>query len=76
MVGARDQHVAGFERPTQSVQCLCGKFRQLVQEEHALMREADFARLGADAAANKRGHRRRMVRRAERARTRQTPTFK
>ena len=66
VVGARDRDLAGFERLAQRVEHLRLEFRQLVEKQHAVMRERNFARLGAQAAADQRRHRGRMMRRAER----------
>ena len=44
MVGAHDRHLAGFERLPQRVESLRLEFRQLVEEEHAMVRERYFAR--------------------------------
>jgi hypothetical protein len=41
MIDARDRDFADFERLAQRVERLRGKFRQLVEEEDAVMRERD-----------------------------------
>ena len=66
MVGARDRDLAGLERLAQRIEHLRLEFRQLVEEEHAVMRERDFARPRAQAAADQRRHAGGMMRRAER----------
>ena len=66
MIGARDRDLAGFERLAQRVEHLRGEFRQLVEEQHAVMRERNFARPRAQAAADQSRHRGGMMRRAER----------
>src|SRR4051794_9659091 len=42
-VGARDADVAGLQRLAQRIKHGALKFRQLVEEQHAQMREADLA---------------------------------
>ena len=68
MIGARDQNLAGFQRLAQRIERLLGELRQLVQKQHAMVGERYLAGLGAKAAAHKRGHRRGVMGRAERAR--------
>ncbi len=65
-VGAGHHHFAGLQRRAQGIQGLGAELRQLVQEQHAVVREGDLARLGAYAAAGEGGHGGRMVRVAER----------
>ena len=67
MIGARDRDFAGLERLAQRIQNLRREFRQLIEKQHAVMRERDFARPRAQAAADERGHAGGMMRRAERA---------
>ena len=43
MVGAQDRHLSGFERLAQRVESLRLEFRQLVEEEHSVVRERYFA---------------------------------
>ena len=43
--GARDADVTGFERLAQHFQHLAIEFRQLVEKQHAVMRQRNFARL-------------------------------
>ena len=50
-IGAGNHHVAGLDRLAQGLEHRAGKFRQFVEKQHAVMREADLARLGATAAA-------------------------
>ena len=66
VIGARDRDLAGLQRLAQRVERLRREFRQLVEEQHAVMRERDFARPRAQAAADQRRHRGGMMRRAER----------
>ena len=66
-VGARDDGAAGLERLAQRFQRRALELRQLVEEQHAEMRERDLARPGAHAAADQRRQRGRMMRVAERA---------
>ena len=49
--GPRDGGSAGFDGLAQRLQRLAGEFRQLVQEQHAPMRQADLAGPCAGAAA-------------------------
>ena len=66
VVGARDHAFAGLERLAQRIEHLRRELRKLVEEQHAVMGERDLARPHAQAAADHRRHRGRMVRRAER----------
>src|SRR6202035_5047739 len=61
-----DRDFAGFERLPQAVQNLWLEFRQFVEKQNTMMGERNFARPRARAAADKRRHRGRMMRRAER----------
>src|SRR3546814_2653967 len=65
-IGPRDADLARLQRLAQAVEYAALELGQLVEEQHAEMREADLARPHPDAAADQRGHRRRMVRGAER----------
>jgi hypothetical protein len=56
MVGARHRDLAVLERLAQRIQHPRIEFRQLIQKQHALMRQRDFAGFGAQAAAGQRGH--------------------
>lgn len=67
-VGAGDADSAGFERLAQRIEDSALKFGEFVKEQHAQMREADFAGFDAQAAADERRHRGAMMRRAEGAR--------
>ena len=51
MVGASDRHFAAFQRLAQRVQNAWIELREFVEKQHAVMRERDFTRLGAQAAA-------------------------
>lgn len=75
MIGAGDEYIAVFERLSERIEGLLREFRQFIQEQHALVREANFARLGPQTAADKRRHRGGMMRCAKRARACQTPTL-
>ena len=66
MVGAHDRHLAGLERLAQRVERLRLEFRQLVEEQHAVVRERNFARPRMQAAADQRRHAGGVMRRAER----------
>ena len=63
MVGARDRDFAGLERLAQRIEHLRLELRQFVEKQHAVMRERDFARPRAQAAADQRRHRGGMMRR-------------
>ena len=63
--GAADGHLAVFERLAQDFERGAFELRQFVEEEHAVVREADLARLGIGAAADESGVADRVVRRAE-----------
>lgn len=52
MIGAGDQDVAGLHRLAERVQHLRLELRQLVEEEHAVMRKRDLARPRLEAAAD------------------------
>jgi hypothetical protein len=52
VIDARDGDVAGFQRLAQRIQHLAGEFRHLVEEQHAVMRQRNFARPRAQAAAD------------------------
>jgi hypothetical protein len=65
---ARDDGAPGFQRLAQRLQRAALEFRQLVEEEHAAMGEADLARPAARATADQRRDARGMMGVAERAR--------
>ena len=66
-IAARQGHRAVFERLPQHLQHVARELRQLVQEQHAVVRQADFARpRHSRAAADQAGVRYRVMRRAER----------
>ena len=65
-IGAGDDGFAGFERLAQAVEHGGRELRQLVEEEHAVVGEADLAGPDAQTAADQCRHRGRMMRRAER----------
>ncbi len=69
-IGARNHGGTRFDGLTQRIQNGAREFRQLVQEEHAQMREADLAGFDFQPAADERGHRGRMMRAPEWARAR------
>jgi hypothetical protein len=56
MVGARHRNLAVLERLAQRIQHPRIEFRQLVEKQHALMRQRDFAGPGAQAAARQCRH--------------------
>jgi hypothetical protein len=60
-VGASDADPPGFERLTQRFERGSTELGQFVEKEHPLVSQGDFARSRADAAANQRRQRGRMV---------------
>ena len=66
VVGPRDRRLAGFERLAERIEHLRREFRQLVEEEDAVMGERGLARPHPDAAADHRRHRGRVMRAPER----------
>ena len=58
---------AGLERLAQHLEHAPIPFRQLVEEQHAVMRERDLAGARIAAAADERDAARRVMRRAKRA---------
>ena len=64
-IGARHHHFAGLDGLAQRFQHIARKLGEFIHEQHAIMRQADFARFRPLAAADDGGHRRRMVRFAE-----------
>ena len=65
--GARDGDRAVFERLAHHLEHVARKLRQLVQKEHAVVRQRNFAGARNDAAADQPGVGDGVVRRAERA---------
>jgi hypothetical protein len=55
MVGAHDRHLADLKRLAQRVERLRLEFRQLIEKQHAVMRERYFARPRMQAAADRAG---------------------
>ena len=76
VIGAADERTARLERLAQGFERLPLEFGQLVEEQHAVMRERYFPRLRAHAAADDGGRGGRMVRIAERARLDEPSFFK
>ena len=66
---------AGFERLPQRIEHGALELGQFVEKQHTQMGKADLAGLYLEAAAGKRGHAGRMMRRPERARARDAPVF-
>ena len=64
--GARDPHAAFLERLAQHLEHVPAELRHLVEEEHAVMREADFPGPRMRSAADQRDVRYGVMRRAER----------
>jgi hypothetical protein len=73
--GARHLHLAGFQRLSQRIEHAALEFGQFIEEQHAQMREGDFARPGLGAAADQRRHRGAVVRAAERTGALQLAAF-
>src|SRR5258706_8292223 len=65
--GARNGDAAGLERFAQGFEYLAVEFGQLVQEQHAVVRERYLAGARVAAPADQRDAGSRVVRRAERA---------
>ena len=68
LLTADDRHVAVLERLAQRLQARAGELRQLVEEEHAAVRQGRLARLRRARTAHQARRRDRVVRRAERPR--------
>ena len=64
---AGDRHAPFLERLTQHLQDVAAELEHLVEEQHAVMREADLAGTRLRSAADQRGVRDRVMRRAKRA---------
>ena len=73
-VGPRHHHLAGFNRLAQGFQHGTRKLGELVHEQHAVMRQRDFAGFGTAPAPHNCCHRCGVVRVAERPRP-ADPTF-
>ncbi len=71
MIGARHRDLAVLQGLAQRIQHPGIELRQFVEKQYALMRERDFTRLGAHAAAGQRRHAGGMVGAAERPPRRQ-----
>ncbi len=71
-----DHGPAAFHRLAQRLQRGAGEFRKFVEEQHPAMGERDLARLRAQAAADERGQRGRLMGIAERAVAHQPPVRK
>jgi hypothetical protein len=54
-IGPCHADLAGFERLPQRIEYRALEFGQLVEEQHAEVRQADFARLDPEPAAGERG---------------------
>jgi hypothetical protein len=57
VIGAGDRDLAGLKRLTQRIEGLRLEFRQLVQEQHPVMRQRDFARARMQPRAGNGRHR-------------------
>jgi hypothetical protein len=73
---SNDHHVAVLQRLAKRIEARALEFRQLVQEEHAMMSVACFTRARWPSAADQPGRRDRVVGRAERKRRDQTPCMR
>src|SRR5438874_10856765 len=62
---ARNRDAAGFERFAQGFEYLAVEFRQLVQKQHAVVRQRSFAGARIAAASDQRNAGSRVVRSAE-----------
>ena len=67
LLAADDRHVAVLERLAQGLEARARELRELVEEQHAVMRERRLAGLGRAGAADEPRGRDGVVRRAERA---------
>ena len=56
MIGAGDGDFAGFQRLPQRIQNLRLEFRQLIQKQHAMVRERYLAGPRVQPATDQRGH--------------------
>ena len=66
--GARDGDAAVFERLAHDLEDVAAELRQLVEKQHAVVGQRDFAGFGHRAAADQAGIGDRVMRRAERPR--------
>ena len=57
MVGAGNDHLAGFQQLPESIKGRFAEFRQLIEKQHSAMRQRDLAGARPGAPANKRRHR-------------------
>ena len=57
MVGAGDDHLAGFQRLPERIEGRLRKFRQLVKKQNTAMRQRNLAGARPRTSADKRGHR-------------------
>src|SRR5439155_8510207 len=72
--GAGDSHVAVLQRLSQDLEYVALELRQLVEEEHAVIRQTDFSGARHDTAANQARIGNRVVRRTERTGAHQAGT--
>ena len=56
VIGPGDHDFAGLQGLAQGIQGLAAEFRQLVEEQDAVVRQGDLARPGPVAAAGEGGH--------------------
>ena len=57
MVGAGNDHLAGFQRLPERIKGRFAKFRQLVEKQHPAMRQRNLAGPRPRTSADKRRHR-------------------
>jgi len=75
VIGARDRHLAAFERLAQRIERLRLEFREFVKEQHAVMGERHFAGARTQATADQGRHAGGVMRRAKRSPIGQCATF-
>ena len=56
MVGAGNDHLAGFQRLPEGIKGRFAEFRQLVEKQHPAMRQRDLAGARPGTPADKRRH--------------------
>ena len=66
VIGASDHNLAGLERLAQRIKHRFGEFGELVEKQDTTMGEGNLTRASPRAAADKCGHRGRMMRVAKR----------
>ena len=74
-IGARNQHIPGFQRLAQAVEDIDRKFREFIEKQDTVMGEGGLAGPRFYPAANHGRHRCGMMGRAERSYPRQSAIF-